>query len=92
MRKPVFCICETKGVDQLRGFYALFCFILDSTIPLHVLLKASSAVVQSGLCRTSVVENPNAALIILSSVIKRYFTYNYNYVDLSCQLLLKNKL
>ena len=37
MRKPVFCICENKGADQLRGNHAAdhrlcFCYI-DSIIP-----------------------------------------------------------
>ena len=38
MRKPVFCICENKGADQLRGNRAAdqcLCFrYIDSTIPL----------------------------------------------------------
>ena len=37
-RKPVFCICENKGPDQLRGNCAadqrLFYRYIDSTIPL----------------------------------------------------------
>ena len=38
MRKPVFCICENKGADQLRGDRAAdqcLCFrYIDSAIPL----------------------------------------------------------
>ena len=61
MRKPAFCICENKGVDQMRGNHAsdqrlCFCYI-DCTIPLlpnSEIQKtlANSATVQLGLCLT----------------------------------------
>ena len=61
MRKPVFCICENKDADQLRGNLEAdqrLCFrYMDSTIPLLYKseissLKSSCAVVQPGLCGT----------------------------------------
>ena len=46
MRKPMFCICENKGADQLRGNRKAdqrLCFhYLDSTIPLLPKYKISS--------------------------------------------------
>ena len=61
MRKPVFCICENKGADQLRGNREAdqrLCFRhTDSTIPLLPKSEISrfypfSVAVQPGLCRT----------------------------------------
>ena len=61
MRKPVFCICENKDADQLRGNREAdqrICFrYTDSTIPLLPIyeilsLKPSSVFEQPGLCRT----------------------------------------
>ena len=61
MRKPMFCICENKDVDQLRGSREAdqhLCFrYIDSTIRLLSKseissLYPSSAAVQVGLCRT----------------------------------------
>ena len=61
MRKPAFFICENKGADQLCGNREAdqrLCFrYTDSTIPLLSKseissLKASSVVVQPGLCQT----------------------------------------
>ena len=61
MRKPAFCICESKDADQLRGNSEAdqrLCFsYADSTIPLLSKseisgLKASSVAVQPGLCQT----------------------------------------
>ena len=37
IRKPAFCICENKGVDQCLGFR-----YIDSTIPVHPESKISS--------------------------------------------------
>ena len=61
MRKPAFCICENKDVDQLRGDREAdqrLCFrYMDSTIP-HLpkyeisSLQPSSVAVQNGLCGT----------------------------------------
>ena len=46
MRKPMFCICENKDADQLRGNREAdqrLCFhFLDSTIPLLPKYKISS--------------------------------------------------
>ena len=48
MRKPMFCICENKDADQLRGnpeAYQRHCFrYLDSTI--HLLSKYESSSLQ----------------------------------------------
>ena len=61
MRKPVFCICENKDPDRLRGNCEAdqrLCFrYTDSTIPLLPKseissLLPSSVAAQSGLCRT----------------------------------------
>ena len=61
MRKPMFCICENKDADQLRGYREAderLCFrYIDSTIPLLSIFKIlsfypSSVAVQPGLCRT----------------------------------------
>ena len=61
MRKPVFCICENKDTDQLRGNREAdqrLCFrYTDSTIPLRSKseissLYLSSVALQPGLCRT----------------------------------------
>ena len=61
VRKPLFCICENKDADQLRGDREAdqhLCFrYIDSTIPLlHKSeisrLKLCSVVVQLGLCVT----------------------------------------
>ena len=61
MRKPFFCICKNKDVDQLRGNREAdqrLCFnYMDSTIPLVSKSKISSiqlssVAVQLGLCRT----------------------------------------
>ena len=61
MRKPVFCICENKDADQLRGNREAdqrLCFrYADSTIPLLSKSEISSlelpfVVVQPGLCLT----------------------------------------
>ena len=61
IRKPVFCICENKDADQLRGNreadqHLCFCY-KDSTIPLLPKskissLQPSSVAVQPGFCRT----------------------------------------
>ena len=60
MRKPVFCICENKDADQLRGNHEAdqrLCFrYMDSAIPLLPKseissLQQSSVIVQPGLCR-----------------------------------------
>ena len=60
MRKPVFCICENKDADQLRGNREAdqhLCFLYtDSTIPLLPkseisCLYVSSEAAQPGLCR-----------------------------------------
>ena len=46
MRKPVFCICENKGADQLRSYreaYLRLCFrFTDNTIPLLSKSEVSS--------------------------------------------------
>ena len=61
MRKPVFCICENKDADQLRGNREAdqrLCFrYTDSTFPLLPKseissLQSSSVAVQPGLCAT----------------------------------------
>ena len=61
MRKPTFCICENKDVDQLPGNREAdqrLCFrYIDSTIPLLSKYEissfyTSSVAVQPGLCRT----------------------------------------
>ena len=61
MRKPVFCICENKDADQLRGNreadQRLCIRYKDSTIPRLPnseipSLYPSSVAVQPGLCRT----------------------------------------
>ena len=61
MRKPVFCICENKDADQLRGNREAdqrLCFrYTDSTIPLLSKseissLQPSSVGLQPGLCLT----------------------------------------
>ena len=61
MRKPVFCICENKDADQLRGNREAdqrLCFpYIASTIPLLPKseisrIKPSCVVVQPSLCRT----------------------------------------
>ena len=61
MRKPVFCICENKDTDQLRGNREAdqrLCFRhMDSAIPLLSKseissLYPSSVAVQPGLCAT----------------------------------------
>ena len=61
MRKPAFCMCENKDVDQLRGNSEAdqrLCFrYTDSTIPLLrkseiSSLSPSSVAVQPGLCET----------------------------------------
>ena len=61
MKKPAFCICENKDVDQLRGNREAdqrLCFrYIDSTIPLlpkseSLSLYLFSEAVQPGLCRT----------------------------------------
>ena len=61
MRKPVFCICENKDADQLRGNREAdqrLCFrYLDSTIPLLPKSEMSSlfpysVIAQPSLCRT----------------------------------------
>ena len=61
MRKPVFCMCENKDADQLRGNREAdqrLCFrYTDSTIPLLPKseissISPSSLIVQSGLCGT----------------------------------------
>ena len=61
MRKPAFCICENKDVNQLRGNRKAdqrLCFrYTDSTIPLLPKsevssLYPSSVSIQPGLCRT----------------------------------------
>ena len=61
MRKPVFCICENKDADQLRGNRKAdqrLCFrFIDSIIPLLSKyeissLLPSSVAVQPGLCQT----------------------------------------
>ena len=62
MRKPMFCICENKDADQLRGNREAdqrLCFrYIDSTIPLLSKSEISSlqpslVTVQPGFCRTS---------------------------------------
>ena len=61
MRKPVFCICQNKGTDQLRSNCAAdqhLCFrYIDSSIPLLPKskissLSPSSVAVQPDLCQT----------------------------------------
>ena len=61
LRKPVFCICENKDADQLRGNREAdqrLCFrYTDSTIPLLSKSEISSlwpstVAVQPGLCQT----------------------------------------
>ena len=61
MRKPAFCICESKDADQLRGNREAdqrLCFrYTDSTIPLFSKseissLSPSSVAAQPGLCRS----------------------------------------
>ena len=61
MRKPVFCICENKDADRLRGNREgdqRLCFrYIDSTIPLLSnseisSLYLSSVAVHPGLCQT----------------------------------------
>ena len=61
MRKPAFCICENKGLDQLRGNCEAdqrHCFrYIDSRIPLIPKseissLQPSSMAVQPGFCGT----------------------------------------
>ena len=61
MRKPMFCICENKDADQLRGNREAdqrLCFrYIDSRIPLLSVseissLKPSSVAIQPGLCQT----------------------------------------
>ena len=61
MRKPAFCICENKDADQLRGNreadQRLCLRYTDSKIPLLPKseissIKASSFIVQPGLCGT----------------------------------------
>ena len=61
VRKPVFCICENKDADQLRGDREAdqrLCFhYLDSTIPLLPKSEISSlypysVIEQPGLCGT----------------------------------------
>ena len=61
MRKPAFCIYESKDADQLRGNREAdqrLCFrYIDSTIPLLPKSEMSSLLpfsvdVQPGLCRT----------------------------------------
>ena len=46
MRKPAFCICQNRGMDQLRANHAAdqhLCFrYIDSTIPLLPKSKISS--------------------------------------------------
>ena len=57
MRKPVFCICENKGADQLRDNHAAdqhLCFCYIDTIPLlhkskSSILYSSSVAIQPGL-------------------------------------------
>ena len=61
VRRLIFCICENKDADQLRGDREAdkrLCFrYIDSTIPLLSKseissFKPSSVAVQPGLCRT----------------------------------------
>ena len=57
MRKPVFCICESKDVDQLRGNREAdqrlcFCYT-DSTIPLLLKSEISRVLVSSVAVRPS---------------------------------------
>ena len=58
VRKPAFGICENKGADQLRSYYAAdqrICFrYIGCTIPLFSKSEVwpSSVAVQPGLCRT----------------------------------------
>ena len=61
MRKPVFCICQNKDADQLRGNREAdqrLCFrYMDSAVPLLFKseissLYPSSVAVQPGLCWT----------------------------------------
>ena len=61
MRKPAFCICEKKDLDQLRSNCAAdqrLCFrYTDTTMPLVPKSKISSlklfsVAVQPGMCRT----------------------------------------
>ena len=55
MGKPIICICENKGADQLRGNLEAdqrLCFrYSDSTIP-PLLNSKISSFVQAGLCQT----------------------------------------
>ena len=61
MRKPAFCICENKGVDQLCGYRTAdqrLCFrYIDSTIPLLPNSEISS-IKQFSLVVWDLVGNP----------------------------------
>ena len=71
MKKTVFCICENKDTEQLRGNYEAdqrLCFpYMESVIPLLAKSKISchqlsSVVVQPGLCQTWS-ENPKTGFL-----------------------------
>ena len=76
MREPIFCICENKDADQLRGSREAdqrLCFhYIDSTILLLSKsevssLLSSSVAVQHGLCRT---RSETRMLVFLASRLK----------------------
>ena len=86
MRKPAFCICENKVVDQLQSNYIAdkhlcFCYI-DSKIPLLPKskissLKPSSVVVQpTGQFVSVLLENPKARVFlffVLQTLLTQFF-------------------
>ena len=80
MSKPTFCICKTKGTDQLSG--NCLCFLYkDSTIRLLSKskissLKPSSVLVQFELCRSCL----ETTLLVIS-------WDGSNVVDISCRHL-----
>ena len=85
MRKPVFCICENKDADQLRGNREAdqrLCFrYIDSTIPLLPIyeissLQPSSVAVQAGLCGTWS-ETPDRFSQNEAHTVKLRFTWAY---------------
>ena len=83
MRKPTFCICQSKDADQLRGNceadQRLYFRFLDSMIPLLSKseissLWPSSVAVQPGLCRTRS-ETRMLVFSRLGSYVPLLFTY-----------------
>ena len=80
MRKPTFCIFETKGADQLCGNRAAdqrLCFqCIDSTIPLLPKFKISS------LNPCSVVDSPLYSLVCFSLVGNPKVRFSYQMAHL----------